>query len=1413
MKAAYSILVVLLISATTAFGQVPDISSVPANFDYGSVFVTQSQDFAFAITNVGTGDLTINTTEIQGVDADQFRIIGGGGGRILAPTGTVLINVRFEPTSLGIKTASLRISSDDPDENPFDVPITGTAAGLPDISSVPANFDYGSVFVTQRQDFAFAITNVGTADLTINATEIQGVDSDQFRIIGGGGGRILVPTATVLVSVRFEPTSLGIKNASLRISSDDPDENPFDVPITGTAAGLPEISVNRTTMPFGDVRVGTTSQQEVIVSNTGLANLLVTGTGFTGIDPTLFVLAENNFPITITPQGRDTIRVNFTPLSGGNKSATLVVSNTDLDENPVNILLSGRGVRPDIAADLLNFNFNGVAVGDNESQVFTISNEGTGVLRIISTEIQGNDPDEFQIIGGGGLATINPGAQRLITIRFSPGSLGPKGAFLRIEHDDPDENPLIISFLGTGLGLPNIATSTTVLAFGDVRVGITRLRELIVTNTGLADLTVNSVSFTGVDPSLFELTETNLPFTLAPLERDTIRVNFLPPSGGDKSATLLISSTDPDDDPRNILLTGRGVRPDIASDTPNHDFGEIAVGENESVIITLSNEGLGSLLITETEILGTDSDDFQIIGGGGRATIGPGNQRFLTVRFNPSSLGQKEAFLRIVNDDPDENPFDIPLSGFGTGLPELTLNRTIVPFNNVRVGETRVEDIIVVNVGLANLVISSGEITGPDSDLFVLEENIIPFTLAPTERDTVRVHFTPLSGGNKSASLFLFNNDPDENPTGVLLTGEGVSPELSIDRNSHDFKGVAAGTTSEIDFTITNRGTGNLIIAEPELKGPDNSNFRISEGGTAVTLVPDATRILNIVFSPLTEGPKNATLVVQSDDLVQPVLELALSGTGTTIVIDAPASVTAGQAVSFTVTLPQEFQPTEGEFFYRLAGTPNYLPAIISVIGSAFQASIPGSAATLSGIEYYAVASNDDATITIPLLNPQTEPNFLPVRVEDLVSPDSLDTWVYRMTSVPLVLDDPSIAAVLSDDYGVYNTRRWRLFRWENGDYVEYPNIHATFEPGVAFFLITNDALTFTVSAGESVDPATSLTITLEPGWNQIGNPFAFPIAWPAAFIDPGIEAPQWFNGGEFIPNQSTLIPWEGYFVYNSGSADVTIPLSLRGPFGGLGKGAGHSNTTSQIQQSDYTIQLSAVVDGTPYRDTQNFIGLRADALDERDATDFAEAPPIGDFIRLSIIDNDIRYAGNFKSPSGEGYSWDLELDGTIPIADVAISISESGQRPTGASIYVLDLDNRNAFHLENDVFHLESPALGSVRHLRILLGPQTYAKAHADEIPLVPLSYQLEQNYPNPFNPETLIRYQLSQRSLVQIEIYDLLGRRVKTLVDSERDTGVHEIRWDGRNESGLLMASGLYIYRLRAGKFESSKKMLLIR
>jgi len=90
---------------------------------------------------------------------------------------------------------------------------------------------------------------------------------------------------------------------------------------------------------------------------------------------------------------------------------------------------------------------------------------------------------------------------------------------------------------------------------------------------------------------------------------------------------------------------------------------------------------------------------------------------------------------------------------------------------------------------------------------------------------------------------------------------------------------------------------------------------------------------------------------------------------------------------------------------------------------------------------------------------------------------------------------------------------------------------------------------------------------------------------------------------------------------------------------------------------------------------------------------------------------------------------------------------------------------------------------------------------------------YTLFQNYPNPFNPSTMITYTLPKQSLVSIKIYDILGREIRTLVNTEQTQGVHKVEWDGKNNSGSMAASGTYIYRIDAGDFVQSKKMVMIK
>lgn len=99
------------------------------------------------------------------------------------------------------------------------------------------------------------------------------------------------------------------------------------------------------------------------------------------------------------------------------------------------------------------------------------------------------------------------------------------------------------------------------------------------------------------------------------------------------------------------------------------------------------------------------------------------------------------------------------------------------------------------------------------------------------------------------------------------------------------------------------------------------------------------------------------------------------------------------------------------------------------------------------------------------------------------------------------------------------------------------------------------------------------------------------------------------------------------------------------------------------------------------------------------------------------------------------------------------------------------------------------------------------------NDAPVIPTDYSLTQNYPNPFNPTTRISYSLPANAFVSIKIYDVLGREVKTLVSKELNAGSYSVDWNGDNEYGVKVASGMYIYRITANNFIQTKKMVLLK
>jgi endo-1,4-beta-xylanase len=95
----------------------------------------------------------------------------------------------------------------------------------------------------------------------------------------------------------------------------------------------------------------------------------------------------------------------------------------------------------------------------------------------------------------------------------------------------------------------------------------------------------------------------------------------------------------------------------------------------------------------------------------------------------------------------------------------------------------------------------------------------------------------------------------------------------------------------------------------------------------------------------------------------------------------------------------------------------------------------------------------------------------------------------------------------------------------------------------------------------------------------------------------------------------------------------------------------------------------------------------------------------------------------------------------------------------------------------------------------------------------IIPKKFELFQNYPNPFNPTTIIKYNLPQASNVQINIYNVLGVKVKTLVNQFQNAGSYQINWNGSDDQNNSVASGIYVYRLESGDIKMLKKMILIR
>ena len=258
---------------------------------FGTVEIKKAVAQTFTIRNTGSANLTNLAVTINGTHAKDF-IIGNPLKTSLPPGASTTFMVTFKPHAAGTRKAAIHIRSNDKDENPFDISINGKAVTAPEIvveqpaqtglKDGAATISFGSAVLNAPVAKTFTIRNPGSASLSNLAVTIDGTAAKDFIIVQPLATS-LSPGGSTTFTVTFKPLVGGARKAAIHIRSNDSDENPFDIVLSGNGLTAPEIAVlqpakkslkdGSAAVSFGTVAVKKTVSKTFTIRNTGSAKL------------------------------------------------------------------------------------------------------------------------------------------------------------------------------------------------------------------------------------------------------------------------------------------------------------------------------------------------------------------------------------------------------------------------------------------------------------------------------------------------------------------------------------------------------------------------------------------------------------------------------------------------------------------------------------------------------------------------------------------------------------------------------------------------------------------------------------------------------------------------------------------------------------------------------------------------------------------------------------------------------------------------------------------------------------------------------------------------------------------------------------------------------------------------------------
>lgn len=775
-----------------------------------------------------------------------------------------------------------------------------------------------------------------------------------------------------------------------------------------------------------------------------------------------------------------------------------------------------------------------------------------------------------------------------------------------------------------------------------------------------------------------------------------------------------------------------------------------------------------------------------------------------TVDSNPRGLAWDGQYLWLVAEPVGAASgralYKYDLSGSGT--PDIDIV-TLVDFFGTRIGQPKTINLSLSNLGTAPLTVDSVRIFLSNQ---ITTTFATPVTVQPNASVQLPLTYTPTTFGKDSASVRIYSNDPDEGTKIVAARGYGIhdSPVISVPSN-YDYAARRVGSSNSWLLTIQNLGGPQLSISSISTL---TTAFMVDSVGLPLLVDSLGFAYVRVWFLPSAATPHTDTLKITSNASNGPVTNIVLTGTG-----DA-TPVPLGQPL-WTFTIPNNPRTSSNQKLMKA------VRAISDITGDGKPDVV------VSSENYYTMALNGNASVTNDTL--WAFNTYIANTSAGSIGTTGDYSHQKALTVADLNQDgykDVIIGTGGGNEHVYAINGKTGQMLWTFG--TDHPDSFSLGDfTGVdASTDYNNDGVPDVLAAAaatQSGGVGGRRTIYLFNGLN--GN-----ILWSSPL--PGFTHAVTAIGdisGDGVPDAigcvgepsykasaysgtNGALLWDFSVPSGSGGAKEVIAWPVTGQTPDLIVSA-FWGPVYRVDGESGTQMWSCPTGGSGVMQLVRLKDVTGDGIDE------ILAPLLGGGIYcINGATGGIVWSLPTGNTMGAAAIPDLNNDG---FDDVAIAVQNQGTMivkgqdgaqlalyPTGTQqsrevAVVPDIDGNNS----NEII------MGGQQGNVALISGGTGVTSVGPGPGGVPERFELGQNYPNPFNPSTTINISLPIVSDLRLTIFDVLGRELKSMAYEQVPAGTHHVVWDGKNNAGASVASGVYYYQARAGSWRQTKSMILLR